>query len=105
MNLSDNLKNESITIGMVPNRVGSTGRVKSSYLMIDDSNLVIFNSTAAHLYQNTPSSRKFPTEMFEYVEPIRAIFAGDDWSAVEDFESPEWFDGSRDMAGRTVLCA
>ena len=43
--------------------------------------------------------------MFKYVEPVRAVFVGDDWPDVEDFESPEWFDESRDASSRTVLCA
>ena len=90
---------------MVLDQVDSTGQVKNSYLVIDDSNLVVFNSTAARLYQDAPPSKKFPTEMFKYVEPVRAVFVGDDWPAVEDFESPEWFDESRDAASRTVLCA
>ena len=104
-NLPGDLKNEGITIGMVLDQVDSTGQVKNSYLVIDDSNLVVFNSTAARLYQDAPPSKKFPTEMFKYVEPVQAVFVGDDWPAVEDFESPEWFDESREASSRTVLCA
>ena len=104
-NLPGDLKNEGITIGMVLDQVDDAGQVKNSYLVIDDSNLVVFNSTAARLYQDAPPSKKFPTEMFKYVEPVRAVFIGDDWPDVEDFESPEWFDESRDAAIRTVLCA
>ena len=104
-NLPGDLKNEGITIGMVLDQVDSAGQVKNSYLVIDDSNLVVFNSTAARLYQDAPPSKKFPTEMFKYVEPVRAVFVGDDWPDVEDFEAPEWFDESRDAASRTVLCA
>ena len=90
---------------MVLDQVDSAGQVKNSYLVIDDSNLVVFNSTAARLYQDAPPSKKFPTEMFKYVEPVQAVFVGDDWPDVEDFEAPEWFDESRDAASRTVLCA
>ena len=104
-NLPGDLKNEGITIGMVLDQVDSAGQVKNSYLVIDDSNLVVFNSTAARLYQDAPPSKKFPTEMFKYVEPVRAVFVGDDWPDAQDFESPEWSDESRDAASRTVLCA
>ena len=104
-NLPGDLKNEGITIGMVLDQVDSAGQVKNSYLVIDDSHLVVFNSTAARLYQDAPPSKKFPTEMFKYVEPVQAVFVGEDWPDVEDFEAPEWFDESRDAASRTVLCA
>ena len=63
-NLPGDLKKEGITIGMVLDQVDDAGQVKNSYLVIDDSNLVVFNSTAARLYQDAPPSKKFPTEMF-----------------------------------------
>lgn len=104
-NLPDDLKNEGIAIGTVLGRADSTGQVRNSYLVIDDSNLVVFNSTMVCLYQNALPLEKSPTEMFKYVEPARAVFVGGDRPAVEGFESPEWFDENRDTASRMVLYA
>ena len=101
-NLPGPLKNENLTIGTVVEQINSNGEVLNSYLVINDSDLAVFNSTAAKLYQDAPKVEQYPTEMFKDVAPVQADFIGEDWPTVEDFANPEWKDDKLDAASRTV---
>lgn len=103
-NLPGPLKNENLTIGTVVEQINSNGEVLNSYLVINDSDLAVFNSTAAKLYQDAPKVEQYPTEMFKDVAPVQADFIGEDWPTVEDFANPEWKDDKLDASSRTVLC-
>lgn len=80
-------------------------RSQNSYLVVNSSQLAVFNSTAARLYRDAPATRQFDTDMFKDVTPVHADFIGEDWPDYEDFSDPVWDDQKADASNRTALCA
>ena len=99
------LKDANLTIGTVIEQTDTKGQVQNSYLVVNSSQLAVFNSTAARLYRDAPATRQFDTDMFKDVTPVHADFIGEDWPDYEDFSDPVWDDQKADASNRTALCA
>ena len=99
------LKDANLTIGTVIEQTNTKGEVQSAYLVVNSSQLAVFNSTAARLYRDAPATRQFDTDMFKDVTPVHADFIGEDWPAYDDFSDPVWDDQKADASNRTALCA
>ncbi|EJN46632.1 type VII secretion protein EccB [Pauljensenia sp. UMB0018B] len=99
------LKDANLTIGTVVEQTDAKGEVQFSYLVVNSSQLAVFNSTAARLYRDAPATRQFGTDMFKDVTPVHADFIGEDWPRYEDFSDPVWNDQKADASNRTALCA
>lgn len=99
------LKDANLTIGTVIEQTDTKGEVQNSYLVVNSSQLAVFNSTAARLYRDAPATRQFDTDMFKDVTPVHADFIGEDWPDYEDFSDPVWDDQKADASNRTALCA
>ena len=103
--LPGSLKDKGLTIGMVVDQIDSNGQVLNSYLVVDEANLAVFNSTAARLYKDAPTGKQLPTEEFKDIAPVHADFIGEDWPPYEHFAQAEWANDKRDSATQTVVCA